>query len=271
MDTIEQLASAYKNALERYGFFDVNCWFPFKEKKSYHLVDYNSIIAVDLLNDTTKRVVTSAESVCYDPGNGNDALFGFIREKENLHGAAVISPEMEYKGAGIEKYLDNALKNRTVAVRMFPETLRHSMKRWQIGIILDYLQYHRLPLMLWHTQTNWETVNDICGTWKNLPVIIEGNDQKLLYHNRSYIKLMLKHENLHLETHALIQFREIEHLVNDFEISRLLYGSYFPYNDPNASMMTIANAEINEHVKHLIAHGNLERLIDNIVTKRERE
>jgi predicted TIM-barrel fold metal-dependent hydrolase len=171
---------------------------------------------------------------------------------------------MSFAGS-VQKYLDRAIENGAAIVRMFPRTFRHSMKTWQVGDMLNSMQERRIPLMLWHTQVDWDAVQEICDDYNRLPIIIEGNDQKLLYHNRAYLPLMQHYDNLYMETHSLIQFGEIEHLVNEFGIHRLLFGSYMPYNTPDASMMTITHAGIDEETKHLIAHGNIERLIEAII------
>ena len=43
-------------------------------------------------------------------------------------------------------------------------------------------------------------------------LIVEGNDVKLLYHNRNYLALLRQCPNLYLETHNLVLYSEIEHL-----------------------------------------------------------
>ena len=188
-----------------------------------------------------------------------------IEVYENLYGSIILAPELSFAKKDVHNYLDKMVENKVVAIRMFPETFNHSMKKWQIGDILNYMQYKKLPLLLWQTQTDWDIIQEICEDYSDLPVIIEGNDQKLLYHNRFFIPLLQKHNNFYLETHNLIQYMGIEYIVNDLGINRLIFGTYFPFNDPDAAMMMITHADIDENIKHKIANRNLMMLIDNIV------
>jgi predicted TIM-barrel fold metal-dependent hydrolase len=155
------------------------------------------------------------------------------------------------------------VSNKTVIVRVFPKTNKHSMNSAVMGEILSILSDRRIPLMIWHNEISWDTLDAICKQYPNLPVILEGNDVKLLYHNRQYIPLYKKHKNLYLETHNVILFNELDFFAN-IDAQRLIYGSYYLYNTPDSAMSQIIMGEFTDEQKQLVAHGNLERLISSI-------
>jgi predicted TIM-barrel fold metal-dependent hydrolase len=166
-------------------------------------------------------------------------------------------------GADVGGYIGRMVEQKTVIARVFPRTNRHSMKSWVMGDIFRVLSERRIPLMIWHAETSWDTIDALCAEYPKLPVIVEGNDVKLLYHNRYYIPLFKKHQNLYLETHNVILHNEVDYFAK-LDAKRLLFGSYHLYNTPDAAMSQIVMGDMSAESKQLIAHGNLERLISDI-------
>lgn len=251
---------------QNYRFFDLNFWHAQAgNERLQPAMDIESLVRSMDGIPVSEAVVTSAECIEYSAAKGNESLLEVITAHPNLYGCLVWVPELARTRGQIHSYLEERIARKTVAIRMFPKKLRYSLNLWQVGDVLKVMESKRLPLILWHTETTWDAVHNLCEAFPNLPVIVEGNDQKLLYHNRSYVPLLAAHENLYLETHALIQHGEIEYLVNECGLDRLIYGAYYPYNDPNGSMMMITEAQIAEKTKFDIAGDHLRRLIGNIV------
>jgi len=176
----------------------------------------------------------------------------------------VLVPDIALARGSPEAYIDAKIDERFVIARMFPKTLKHSMKPWQVGDMLTHLEARRLPLMLWHNEVSWDLVEGLCQGYPELPIIVEGNDVKLLYHNRNYLALLKHCPNLYLETHNLVLYAEIDHLAGQIAPDRLLFGTYFPYNTPHPALFSILRARVPEAVKDQLAAGNLERLLAQI-------
>lgn len=262
---LESRVEEYKKDKEKYNFFDINCWWDISNNTTFHMIDSFGQLRKELkYHYICKAVITNAECLKYDTFTGNESTKVLIEDSEDLFGCMVLAPEMIYSGVGIKKYIDEKVEQRFVAARMFPKMNHHSMKKWAVGEILEYLEYKKVPLILWHNEVSWDFVESLCREYKDLPVIIEGNDVKLLYHNRNYIPLLKKYKNFHIETHNVIIYSEIDYLTSKISDDNLIFGTYFPYNTPDASMMPITAASINEVSKYKIAGQNLQRLIDNI-------
>lgn len=256
---------SYREAKEKYRFFDMNTWSLSTDRELLKpIAGMDELIRELGAHHILEAIVTNVQSIEYNPIIGNENLLAQIKNHGHLYGSIVWTPEIVEVKTGIVKYLERMIASKIAAVRMFPKKLNHSMKRWQIGDVLHVMESMRLPLILWHSETNWDTVQSICEEYPQLPVIVEGNDQKLLYHNRFFIPLLGQHENLYIETHNLIQHGGIEHIVNERGIDRLIFGTYFPYNDPNAAMMMLTHADIPEKTKYKIAGDHLRGLIHQI-------
>ena len=130
-----------------------------------------------------------------------------------------------------------------------------------VGGMIETLCEFKLPLMVWQTQINWDDIDAVCSAYPELQLILEGNPQKILYHNRRIYALLEKHSNFKLETHNVIGYLGVEDIVKRFSADRLIFGSYMPYWDPNASMMAVTHARISNMDKEKIAHGNLMQII----------
>jgi len=262
---VEKLVEEYAKSREKYCFFDVNCWWDYTDEKTFHNIDSFDQLKEELNSYSIKKaVVTSVECLKHDPLKANDKLSKLIENKKDVYGCMVLVPELSMSDKMICDYVDEKIQQGFVCARMFPKKLRHSMKKWCVGKILDYLEERRLPLILWHNEVSWDLIEDLCREYKNLPIIVEGNDTKLLYHNRNYVILLKEYGNLYLETHNIILFSEIDFLVNGVGSDKLIFGTYFPYNTPNAAMMPITKGNFSEEDKCAIASQNLEQLIKEI-------
>jgi len=262
---IEELVNGYQQEAHSRRFFDLNLWWDLSPQNAFYLPERFEQALQDLRRCGIERaVVTSAACIEYDPRDGNERTARLIEGQPELFGAMVLVPDISFDGRSAATYLDGKVEERFVIARMFPKTLKHAMKQWQVGDILTHLERRCLPLMLWHNEVSWDLIEGLCQAYPKLPVIVEGNDVKLLYHNRSYLALLEQCPNLYLETHNLVLYAEIDYLAGQIAPDRLLFGTYFPYNSPHPALFSIVRARLPEAVKDKVAAGNLERLLSQI-------
>jgi predicted TIM-barrel fold metal-dependent hydrolase len=149
-------------------------------------------------------------------------------------------------------------------VRLYPASHRFTLARWCSGEMLDAIHVRRIPVALWHIEAGWEPIRMLCETYPNMPVIVEGRPQKIVYHNRFFYPLMKQYSNFYLELHNLNVYLGIEDMVARFGPGHLIYGSCLPFNDPNTSQMMVTAARIDLEAKQRIARGNLEDLLAKV-------
>jgi len=262
---IERKVDEYMEQRKRYGFFDLNCWWNYTESRMFRTHSTFDRLIMELgTYDIRKAVVTSYECLRSDPVKGNESLAENIKDHDDIYGSMVLVPDISIRGSDAGRYIDRKLEQGFVCARMFPKTLKHSMKDWLIKDILDHLERRKVPLILWHNEVSWDFIEALANSRKKLPVIIEGNDVKLLYHTRNYIPLLMQNENIYIETHNLVLYSEIEYLAGRVCADKLIFGTYYPYNSPDATILTITSGRMDEEIKYRIAHINLERLISEI-------
>ncbi|HBP39119.1 MAG TPA: hypothetical protein DD640_10355 [Clostridiales bacterium] len=262
---LEKMIANYQTVKKDLRFFDANCWLDLADTEKFHQIGSLEQLSSYLAGKGIARaVITDSDSTRYDPYIGNERLEALLSSSGNLYGSLVLTPDILYNGLNLYKYIHQKISRRFVTARFFPKRYYHSLADFVMGDVWSCLQNIRLPVMLWHGETSWEEIDSLCARYPELPLIIEGNPTKLLYHNRNYMALLNSHKNLYLETHGLIQFMELDSLVASFGAGRLIYGSYAPYNDPDVTLANICLAQMSPEAKRQIAGGNLETLIEGI-------
>lgn len=237
--------------------FDCNIWLDAGEKNLLAGPD-----AAAKKYNPSAGVYSTALSYTKSPEAANEYLTRENQKNPGRHFAYAAAPLM--RGADICEIIDSLINENAACIRLFPKKSNYSLSGGETERLLSAMENRRLPLMIWHTETTWGEIDKICGRHPELPVIVDGNDKKLLYHNRAYIPLLLKHPNLYLETFNLIQYMAYETLVNKYEIDRFVFGTNYPSNSPLAPLYMLLLSDIPEETKEKILNGNMKNLIANI-------
>jgi hypothetical protein len=149
-------------------------------------------------------------------------------------------------------------------VRLFPRSHSFSLSEWVLGPLLLWMEQHGLPLYIWHTEIEWDKLYTLARGHPGLPIVLETQREKILYHMRNLLPLMRDCENVHVDTSNLTGQGYVEQVVHDCGASRILYGSFFPVNDPSVAMGMLLDAEIGVEEKQLIASANCRRLLEGV-------
>lgn len=262
---VERLAREYCERKKEQKFFDSNLWLGNPMQPEFCLKwDLDDLLGYMDRYAIEGGIVTHTAAVKEDPYASNAELLRRIKESERLWGGLVLNTDMPPGYTDWGSYLDWALSQKARLVRLFPKSHGFSLERWCSGALLNAVNERRIPLVMWHMETNWSAVKTLCDSYPELPVIIEGRPQKILYHNRFFYPLLEQCQNFHLELHNLNIYLGVEDIVERFGAQHLIFGSCMPFNDPNTSQMMVTAARIDEDARRRIAHGNLKNLMERI-------
>lgn len=262
---VERLVAEYREQKKALKFLDSNLWLGRPGHPGFCMRwDLDALLGYMDRYAIEGGIVTHSAASVEDPYEANEELLGWIAGQDRLWGGLVLTTELPAGYANWGEYLDWAISRRARMVRLFPKSHRFSLDRWCSGPLLDAVQERRMLLAVWHIETGWNAVKMLCDTYPDLPLIVEGRPQKIVYHNRFFYPLLERYQNLHLELHNLNVYLGIEDIVDRFGAGHLIFGSCMPVNDPNTSQMMVTAARIDEQAKRRIARGNLERLLERI-------
>jgi predicted TIM-barrel fold metal-dependent hydrolase len=127
---------------------------------------------------------------------------------------------------------------------------------------VQWLLARGLPLLVWHEETDWDSLHALTGAFPELPVILETQARKVLYHSRPLFALLGIRPNLYVETSNLVGPDFLGNAVRHYGPERLIFGSFLPQNDPLAPIGMLVDSGIAEADMGLVAGGNLRRLLE---------
>lgn len=278
MPSVASLRRDYRDAVGALSFADVNAWVgEHPDPLAPSAPRLEELVAQARQAGIGELVLSRTDSLFIDPWEGNERLLGLLDAASDAALTAAIcltpdatppdpairNPKSEIRNpAGV--YLDTCIARGARLARLFPRSHGFSLAEWCCGELLAALEERRLPVMIRHTEAAWHDIHDLCAWHPRLPVIIDGSEQKLFYHNRVFEALLAAHPRLMLETGNLVHCLGLDALVSRFGAGRFLFGSGMPQRDPNTALAMVALAEIGDEERRQIAGANWRRLAGEV-------
>jgi uncharacterized protein len=153
---------------------------------------------------------------------------------------------------------------RMRGVRLYPRTHAYPLADWCTGSLCTWLSERRIPLFLQHTEFDWSSLRALALKFTELPIVVESQPRKILYHTRPLFLLLKECRNVHLEISNFAGAGFLDHAAREFGPERLLFGSFMPVSDPFVPMGMVLDGDLGEADKALIASGNLRRLVEGV-------
>lgn len=206
-------------------------------------------------------LVYSTVALDYDAGTGNELLSTALADEPDLHPCWVLLPPGTGEFPPPAELMATMAAQGVRAARLCPGPLRHnfSLEPWCSGELLEALAAARVPLFLDLDDTSWSEIAALLATYSELPLVVTGVTYRV---DRYLYPLLARFPNLHIDLSGYQGLHAIEHLVARFGAERLLFGSHLPLFEPGATITHLCYAAIDDDAKALIAHGNLERLLE---------
>lgn len=143
----------------------------------------------------------------------------------------------------------------------YPDEHRFLLNGITFGEVFEAMIDRRIPLFVrGGSGGGWARITDLLGEFPRLTVIAAdfGNWGQ----DRFIRPLMDRFEGLYIETSTLELDGGIPPLVARYGAGRILFGSGFHRHPMGGASLLVRNLDIDPHAKRAIAHGNLERLLE---------
>ncbi len=250
-------------------FFDCNCHFGLPaDPRNKRPVDVTTLL--DAMDRSGVEKALAWHVAQRDAGaiTGNDLLARAIAPHDRLYGCWALLPDQTGELGGIGEFIDAALASRVRAFTAWPEESHFLLRGEVLGDVFEEMILRRIPLLYrctWdESGESWTRIYDLLKSFPQLTVILcnvgcWGPD-------RLFRPLLDTYPNVYLEISQYILDGGIESFVERYGAGRLLYGSDFPSAYHGGMMLAIAHADISTGDKEAVAGGNIERLLDRVLT-----
>ena len=208
-----------------------------------------------------KALAYHSLSTGYHPATGNDILMEQVADIPELLPCWVVMPH--HTGEFPEpQALRQSMKRRGVrAVKMCPANHGYSTAEWNCGELFSMLAQCKAPLTLGYDQTSPDAVHNILENHPGLVIILTNLPNGCA---RNVYPLLKKFPELYLETIGFKPLEGVEDVCEKFGAGRLIFGSGAPLYSGGAAIGMLSYASISEEEKDMIAHKNLEQLLERV-------
>ncbi len=198
----------------------------------------------------------------FDRGNRRLAE---ISSLPRLHPTRTFVPACSDEMPTAEAFVGAMREDGVRAVRAFPARHSFLLDPVSCGALLELLVAHSIPLLvpLAEFPQQWSDVYALLRSFPELTLVLTetggwGQD-------RFFRPLLQEYPGLHITTHRLETAGQLKGLVDTVGAERILFGSGLPYHCPGGYIMLLTRTDITSEDRAAIAHGNLERLLGEVV------
>ncbi|TFG60989.1 MAG: hypothetical protein E4H36_11170, partial [Spirochaetales bacterium] len=259
-------AAEKRAVLDSLEFFDVELWIG--RTLEYHAPTSGTLTAKDVEGYLQGRglsgaLLSTTEGMLMSPQDGN----GELLKADGLLPDSVYTvwnglPLFPAEPGFLPK--PGSLHKRCRGIRLFPKSQRFPLEDWVVGSLAAWMTDIRLPLFLWHVETDLVELYRFAKLYPSLPLVLESQWQKILYPLRVVYNLLKGCPNILLEMSNLILPGAVEYFVREFGAERLLFGSFYPMAEPLTAIGLLIDADISREQMEMIACGNIHRLIGEV-------
>ena len=221
------------------------------------LVSHMDYLGID------RSLVSHVEARVLNPTWGNRRLLKEISESRHsnrLIPAFTVSPSCYYENGALDFLKGNLSSGKVRALRIYPEVSRFPII--QLERIFRELHGWK-PVVLWDCPT-FASENDIkdftelAGKFPEMSFVFT---QKMWPGFGSLIDAMWRRKNMYADISWVHMRDTVNLLIDEFGAERLLFGIGYK-SHYGASIAALAHYRITQYQRELIAHGNIERLLN---------
>jgi len=171
---------------------------------------------------------------------------------------AILPPQTGELGA-LDQWFAAMKAHGVKALTAYPDKHRYLLNGLTFGPVFEEMSARRIPLFL---GPDWRAATEILADFPQLTVIATNHSS--WGDDRFFRPLLDRYQRFHIDTASYDLDGGVADLVKRHGPHRLIYGSNYPVMQMGGSMLTIAQAEIDDDAKIAIAGGNLLRLLSEV-------
>jgi len=212
-----------------------------------------------------RAVVRHRQCLENAPHWGNAALAREAAADPRWIPARCFTPDGSPEDFSVAGDVADAIAGGTRVGWISPKEHLFSPRPWCAGALYAELTARQLPLLLDYRQVTVEEIDEIMTAQPQLRLVLLTVPR--FGRSRNLYALLARHPALRLCLSFSYSVHEgIEDLVAWFGPERWVWGSGYPEAEGGASVTLLSYSAISDEARRLIAHGNIERLLAEVIT-----
>ena len=206
-----------------------------------------------------EALVHSAAFELSSPVVANPAAADFCSADSRLHPVWSILPPQTGE-MPLDELLAGMRARGVRALSAYPDENRFCLNGITFGALFEAMIERHIPLFVRGGGDNWRRITELLLEFPRLIVI--AADFGCWGQDRYIRPLMDRFEGFHIETSTLELDGGIPSLVARYGAGRILFGSGYHRRPMGGASLLLRNLDIPAAAKRLIAHANLEQLLE---------
>ncbi|MCE5345176.1 MAG: amidohydrolase family protein [Bacteroidales bacterium] len=170
----------------------------------------------------------------------------------------IIAPSMIDDPGVMDHFLDLVKTHHIHCFHFFPKKFGWSLQDIS-PVIKSVLPFK--PVLFLDSFENISKENGVLNFSEQFPQVSIIFTNAMWPHYKRLYELMEARPNIFVDISLLHTYRTIEYIIQRFGVERLIFGAGYKSNN-GASIASLVHSEISPEHEQLIAHGNLERLLE---------
>jgi len=257
-------------------FFDCNASYGILDvpPQQYAETPEQLLAEMDFCN-VDEALVTCAAQRCDSPIVGNELVVRETKGHPRLHPAwAILPPQTEELAPTVDAFIADMGRNNVRALWAFPARNKYLLNATTFGTLFEALIERSIPLFFPLTEAvpglsghaayhfGWQLVDTLLAQFPRLTLV--AAEQHVWGEDRYFRPLVERYRNLYLDISTYEQGRGLEDFCRKYGPERLLFGTHYPEVPMGGAVLNVANSDISDSDKELIAGGNLRRLLQEV-------
>jgi len=244
--------------------YDALCWVGYPPRAFRAWPDGDAVRRGLAESPIRRALLSHTVGGLHDPEAGNRALAAVLADLPGFAGVMTLTPETQYGDADVDRRIAACLKAGMRAARLLPRSHRYTLKTPGVDALLDALARRGVAVFLPIGQTSWNEVGALAAAHPGLTMLVESAGHHEYLNMRAALPWLESAANIHVPTNRQFLAGGLELLVSRLGPERVVFASGQPVEDPWASLALLVRNRFSDDVRRLIAHGNLERMLDAV-------
>ena len=222
--------------------------------------DANEFLSVMKTCDIDKALVFHSSMKYGSPVVGNKVVIEETQNHPNLYPTWAILPAQTDEQAKAPDFIKAMLNNNVKALYAFPEEHAYILDEVVFGELFEEMVARKIPLLI---KPNWPLVYSVLSQFPKLTLIAVGHGPHGA--DRYFRPLIERYQNFYIDTATYLQDGGIEDFCRKYGAERMLFSTGYPQNCIGGPILRILRACIDDSSRELVCHGNIERILEDVM------